>query len=78
MSSSFLSRIRILSALLCLFALFLVAKLFFVQIIHGREFDERANRQYVTPMENVFERGTIFFKSKDGELISAAGTVALI
>src|SRR3990172_4195466 len=76
MSSSFLSRIRVLSALLCLFALFLVAKLFFVQIIHGREFDERANRQYVTPMENVFERGTIFFKSKDGELISAAGTVS--
>ncbi len=31
-----------------------------------------ADRQYATPLANIFERGTIFFKEKNGELASAA------
>ncbi len=33
---------------------------------------ERAERQYVTPVGNVFDRGTIYFTSKDGTTVAAA------
>ncbi len=54
--------------------LLLVTKLFFVQILHKNAYRDRADRQYVTPAENIFERGSIFFKSKDESLIGAAMT----
>ncbi len=42
-----------------------------MQIIHGSDFAERADRQYQRP-SNAFDRGTIFFSDKDGNLISGA------
>ncbi|MCC2631262.1 MAG: peptidoglycan glycosyltransferase, cell division protein FtsI (penicillin-binding protein 3), partial [Candidatus Paceibacter sp.] len=65
-------RIRIISVVLIVFAFFLVTKLYFVQIVSGDEFKERADRQYVRPVGGVFERGTIFFQSKDSTLMAAA------
>ena len=76
MNYSYLPRIRVLSALICLFALLIISKLFSIQIIHGKEFTERADRQYATPTNNMFERGSIFFKSKDNEFVSAASTIS--
>jgi cell division protein FtsI/penicillin-binding protein 2 len=35
-------------------------------------YSDRADRQYATPTENIFERGTIYFTRKDGQLVSAA------
>lgn len=55
-----------------LFALLLITKLFFVQVVHGKEYSERADRQYATPAGDIFERGSIFFKQKSGQLVSAA------
>lgn len=49
-----------------------MTKLFFVQIVHGGSFSERADRQYASPSSSLFERGTIYFQKKDGELVSAA------
>src|SRR3989344_3123870 len=72
MTYSFLSRSRIVLLCLVLFSLILVAKLFLVQIVHGNAYSESADRQYATPSNNIYERGTIFFESKDGQLISAA------
>ena len=72
MNYSFLSRIKILSFLILIFALILVAKLFLVQIVHSNSYSERADRQYVTPSSDIFERGTVFFNRKDGQLVSAA------
>jgi cell division protein FtsI/penicillin-binding protein 2 len=40
--------------------------------MHGNTYSESADRQYSTPGSNIYERGTIFFESKDGQLISAA------
>ena len=54
------------------FSLILVAKLFFVQIVHGNTYSESADRQYATPSSDIYERGSIFFTNKDGRLISAA------
>ncbi|HEV7701821.1 MAG TPA: penicillin-binding protein 2 [Candidatus Paceibacterota bacterium] len=72
MKSSFLYRSRIILVCIIFFSLVLVAKLFFVQIVHGRAYEETALRQYATPSSNIFERGTIYFERKDGQLVSAA------
>lgn len=55
-----------------IFTLTLGVKLFFVQVVHSTAYSESADRQYATPRENIYERGTIFFESKNGQLISAA------
>lgn len=66
------SRIRILSIGILLVALMLVAKLYSVQIIHGGDFAERADRQYQKPSGHIFNRGSIYFTEKSGNTISAA------
>lgn len=70
MGSNF--RIHLLFSFFVLFAAALVARLYFVQIIHGEYYAERGENQYVTPSDNVFNRGSIFFTEKDGDLVSAA------
>ncbi len=71
-SSLFQSRIRIISIFVFGFAIVLIVKLFFVQIIHRNTYAEKADRQYVTPSGDIFKRGSIFFTKKDGSLIAAA------
>jgi cell division protein FtsI/penicillin-binding protein 2 len=72
MNQNLISRSKIVLFCVILFCLILVAKLFFVQIIHGKFYSESADRQYATPSSNIFERGSIYFQKKNGELISAA------
>ncbi|OGI69968.1 hypothetical protein A3A09_02400 [Candidatus Nomurabacteria bacterium RIFCSPLOWO2_01_FULL_42_20] len=76
MKSNLPIRIRAISIIIFASYLFLIGKLFLVQIVHGSQYDARADRQYVTPSEKVFERGSIFFKKKDGSKVSAAMTIA--
>ncbi len=72
MKSSFLFRIKIFSILLLFFALILISKIFFTQVVNKDLYTNLANRQYSTNSSNILERGTIFFENKDGELVSAA------
>lgn len=72
MKSSFLVRTKILFICAILFAFILAGKLFFVQIVHSSSYSSKADRQYATPSSNIFERGTIYFERKDGQLVSAA------
>lgn len=65
------NRLRLITLLLLLFALILVSKLYFVQIISGEAFQARAEHQYVAGI-NYFDRGSIFFSTKDGALVPAA------
>lgn len=67
-----LGRTRLISILFILLSLLIIAKLFVMQVWHGKRFSEEAQRQYVTPSGGAFERGSIFFEKKDGELVSAA------
>ena len=53
-----------------------MAKVFLVQVVHSSAYSESADRQYATPSSNIYERGTIFFESKDGQLISAATQIS--
>lgn len=66
------SRLRILTLGLALVALLLITRLYFVQIVHGGEFSLRAERQYVSASQELYDRGTIYFTRKDGTLLSAA------
>ncbi len=68
----FQSRIRIISIFVFVFAIILVGKLFFVQIIHKNLYTEKADRQYATPSGDIFRRGSIFFSKKDASLVAAA------
>ena len=72
MNYSFLSRTKVLSICVLSFALLMIAKLFLLQVVHSNSYSERADRQYATPSSDIFERGTIFFEKKDGQLVSAA------
>lgn len=72
MKSSFLVRTKILFLAVLFFSLFLIGKLFLVQVVHSNYYQEIADRQYATPSSNIFERGTVYFEDKDGQLVSAA------
>ncbi len=61
-----------MSFLVLLAAAIIIMRLFYIQIIHGNEYSESADRQYATPYSHVFDRGSIFFKERDGSLIAAA------
>lgn len=76
MKSSFLGRSRIILFFVLIFALILVGKLFFVQIVYSKTYSQVANRQYATPSSNIYERGNIYFERRDGQLVSAATQTA--
>lgn len=65
------NRLRLVTLMLLLFALILVSKLYFLQIISGEAFQARAEHQYVAGI-NYFDRGSIFFSTKDGSVVPAA------
>jgi len=72
MRATFRYRLRILLGLIGLFALLLVVRLYFVQIVNGSNYALRADRQYLSQSSALFDRGSIYFTRKDGTLISAA------
>lgn len=72
MNSNLVYRIRIILAFLCVFALIIISKLYYVQVIHGSTYSEKADKQYIKPSTVFFDRGFIFFQSKDGTKIAAA------
>lgn len=65
------NRLRLLSLFVVLFALLLLSKLYFIQIVSGENFEAKAEHQYVAGI-NYFDRGLIYFTTKDGTLVPAA------
>lgn len=81
MTYSPITRFRITLFCIIFFSFILTAKLFLVQVVHGDTYSESADRQYVTPSGNLYERGTIFFQGrtkegKEGQLIAAATQIS--
>ena len=72
MRSRFILRTRILSGLFILVALFLIGRLYIVQIVRGAGYQRDATAQYVAPNPDTGSRGSIFFHDRNGELVSAA------
>jgi cell division protein FtsI/penicillin-binding protein 2 len=65
-------RARILSAFFILIALLLIVRLYFVQIVHGHDYQREAMGQYVDSNNDMMDRGAIYFTTKDGDIVSAA------
>ena len=65
-------RLRLLAGILFVAALLLVVRLYFVQVVHGADYSLRAEKQYISASQKLFDRGSIYFTRKDGTVLSAA------
>ena len=65
-------RLIIVLCTIGVFGLLIIAKLFSLQIIHGSEFTQRADRQYAPSSTASFNRGKIYATQKDGSLVELA------
>ena len=65
------NRLRLISFAILAVALFLTSRLYMVQLVHGDVYESKAEHQYVAG-NNYFDRGSIFFTTKDGEWVPAA------
>lgn len=70
--SAGLFRIRLVSWACMLVTLVLLVRLYDVQIVRGNTYREKADRQYQAPAGLVFNRGSIYFQDRTGNLVSAA------
>jgi cell division protein FtsI/penicillin-binding protein 2 len=58
--------------LVFMFAIVLIGQLYRLQIMNQTYYSDRADRQYLGPRRDIFDRGSIYFTSKNGEQIAAA------
>lgn len=72
MRAQFRTRIRLVLALVVLTALLIIVRLYFIQIVHGDDYAQKADRQFASGGSGLFDRGSIYLVRKDGTLISAA------
>ncbi|MDR3558162.1 MAG: penicillin-binding protein 2 [Candidatus Pacebacteria bacterium] len=66
------SRIRIILAFVLFAGLVIIGRLYWLQVVENGYYKERANEQYVSPQGGLFDRGTIYFTTKDGIRVAAA------
>lgn len=72
MGLNFKAKARIIYFLISFFAVVIVARLFFIQIVKGNDYKKEAGKQYNASFFDVFDRGSIYFTEKSGGRISAA------
>lgn len=72
MRSQFRFRIRLILAFIILATILILIRLYFVQIVDGDEYAQKADRQFAAGGSGLFDRGAIYFVDRRGTLISAA------
>ncbi len=72
MRARFRLRIRVVLGAVVVVALLILVRLYFVQIVYGADYSEKADRQFTSGSGGLFDRGAIYFTRKDGTQISAA------
>ncbi|MHB8660937.1 MAG: peptidoglycan D,D-transpeptidase FtsI family protein [Minisyncoccota bacterium] len=72
MRAQFRTRIRIVLAVIGLIALGVLMRLYLLQVVHGEAYAQKADQQFMSGGSGLFDRGSIYFTTKDGTLISAA------
>lgn len=72
MNSDATRRIRLIGWCILGAALFIAARLYFLQVVRTDEFTARADRRYTENTAASFNRGSIFFTEKGGERVVAA------
>lgn len=65
-------RLRFISAIVLLLGVIFITRLYFLQIVHGKDFLEEARGQYIATLPTVYDRGTVYFKGKNGKLVAGA------
>lgn len=75
MRAQFRSRIRFILFLMVIVAMLIVVRLYFVQIVNGRYYSDKADSQFASGGSGLFDRGSIYFTHRDGTYISAATLV---
>ncbi len=65
-------RIRFIGIVVAVVALLYGARLYYVQIIKGSAYRAQADAQYVSQSAPIFNRGTIYFTTKNGQELPAA------
>ena len=70
------SRLRFLASIVLLFGVLFITRLYYLQVIHGKDFRKEAESQYVSTMPNIYDRGSIFFQQKDGKKVAAASVTS--
>lgn len=68
-----LGRIKLIGALVCVGALVLISRLYYLQGIKSDDYRAQADRQYVRKEQSAFDRGSIFLSPRKGGILSAAG-----
>ncbi len=71
-TNPFQKKVRWIFGIIVFFALIMVTRLYFLQIVHGQNYSDKADRQYTSISVDTFDRGSIFFENKNEDLISAA------
>ena len=72
MRAKAITRIRVLTGVVLLVALILIVRLYHIQIMNGHEYRERGEAQYVHTVRDLYNRGSVYFTTKEGEAVSAA------
>jgi cell division protein FtsI/penicillin-binding protein 2 len=65
-------RARFIGGFFIFVALLLVIRLYFLQVVHGADYSHQAVAQYTEQSPDTQDRGSIFFKTKEGDLVLAA------
>ena len=65
-------RFTVLSGFIVLFACIIIARLFYLQVVLGSQYASVADRQFTKSAATLYDRGSIYFRQKDGSRISAA------
>lgn len=68
-------RLRVLIGAIIAIGALVIMRLFSLQVIHSTSYKEKAQRQYVTTSDASFDRGNIYFSTKDGTTVAAATIV---
>lgn len=72
MDYEYKNRIRVIALLFVMVSGVFGIKLFWLQVVNGPFYEREADRQYITPKAQIFDRGSIYFTKKNGEHVSAA------
>ena len=71
-AGTYLFRIRGLTFFCVLVMLVIIGRLYFLQVMRGYAYANRANAQFVEPASPLLDRGSIYFLDKNATLLSGA------
>jgi stage V sporulation protein D (sporulation-specific penicillin-binding protein) len=69
-----IKRIRLITGIVLFFMCVLIVRLYIIQIQKGDAYRTQGEGQYVHTVRELFNRGSIYFSTKDNEKVSAATT----